>query len=111
MATASGRGADLQVNVQELRQAGTVLAELSAAVRALAARESAAQSLAASACPGWETGAASSAAGARWQQAVTTVANGVAGASDNVAASAASYESAEIVLIRKISAIGGQAGR
>jgi uncharacterized protein YukE len=111
MVTAPGSNGDLRVNTQDLRQAAMGLARLSGAIRDLAAQAPAACSAAASGCPGWHMGAASSAAGARWRRDVTTLAKGVAGAGDNLAASAAAYETTETALIQKISAIGSQAGR
>lgn len=111
MATAAGSSGGLQVNLQDLQQAARQLTELSAAVRDLAAGTSAASSAAASACPMWLIGAASSAAGARWRQAVTTQAAAVAGAGDRLAASAGIYGTAETALVQKIFAAGQPAGR
>lgn len=111
MATTPGTNVDLQVNTQDLRQAATGLAGLSGALRDLAAQPPAACSAAASGCPGWQIGAASPAAGARWRQAVTTLGTAVARAGDHLAASAAAYETTETALVLKISAISGPAGR
>jgi hypothetical protein len=106
MATAAGNGSGLQANMKDLQQAARQLTELSATVHDLVAKTSAASSAAASACPAWRIGAASSAAGARWYQAVTAQAAAVGGAGDRLAASAAIYGTAETALVQKISAIG-----
>jgi len=111
MATAAGSGSGLQVNMKDLQQAARQLTELSATVRDLVAKTSAASSAAASACPAWRIGAASSAAGARWHQAVTAQAAAVADAGDRLAASAGVYGTAETTLAQKISAVGQPAGR
>jgi uncharacterized protein YukE len=108
--TATAASGGLQVNVADLRQAARDLAGLSADVGGLAAVTTAASTLAASACPGWETGAASSAAGGRWHQAVRNQAGAVAGAGDRLTASAATYEVTETALVQKISAISQPAG-
>jgi hypothetical protein len=106
MATAAGSGSGLQVNMRDLEQAAWQLTELSTTVRDLVARTSAASAAAASACPAWRIGAASSAAGARWSQAVTAQAAEVAGAGDRLAASAGVYGTAEAALMQKISVAG-----
>jgi uncharacterized protein YukE len=105
MVSARGSGDDLRVNQQDLRQAAQHLAGLSAAVRGLVAEVPAACSAAASACPGWRIGVASSAAETRWENAVRTHAAAVAGAGDSLAASAATFETAEDTLVRRISAV------
>jgi hypothetical protein len=111
MATAAGSGSGLQVNMTDLRQAARQLTELSATVRDLVARTTAASSAAAAACPAWRIGAASSAAGPRWSEAVTAQAAAVAGAADRLAASAGVYGMAETALGRKISAVGQSVAR
>jgi len=105
MTTGSGGGGVLQVNRETLRQTGERLTGLSEAVRALSAEVSSGCSAAASACPGWQIGAASSAAGSRWGAEVTRQASAVAGAGGKLLRSAANYATVESDLVARIAAI------
>lgn len=96
---------------QAVYQAAGELSQIAGMVRALADEVTSASAAAASACPGWDIGAASSAAGGRWHQEVTTRANGVAAGGDKLKASAAGYETAETALVQQISASLGRPGQ
>jgi uncharacterized protein YukE len=111
-----GSGGDLagggfQVSRQAVYQAAEELSQIAGLVRALAEEVTSASSAAASACPGWDTGAASSAAGSRWHQEVTTRANAVAAAGDKLNASAARYEMVETTLAQQMSVTLGLPGQ
>jgi uncharacterized protein YukE len=104
-------GVGFEVSRQAVYQVAGEVQQLAGMMRAVSDQALSACSAAASACPGWHIGAASSAAGGRWHQEVTARASAVAAAGDQLHNSAAAYEMVETSLTRQISAVQDPAGQ
>jgi uncharacterized protein YukE len=102
-------GSGFQVSRQVLQRTADDLGSLAGMVRALTDEISAACTAGASACPGWQAGAASSASAGRWHQQVTTLAATVTGAGDRLASCAANYSAAETATTAHIASLSVRA--